>query len=169
MAHPMGQESGKDQRRGGGSGGLCAPNPKFSPADTGFGDVDAILVTFGAPTTAALELEHLAAQAPVRSQFTGIRLWQVLSWGQQSGDVSETAALDQAACAMLPATGSIASESATIATKKVRPINIIAWIIGLGPLASSHVGATAPGVLRTSRTTNRPLPPTERPAVRREA
>jgi hypothetical protein len=77
-------------------------------------------------TRAPGTLKHLSAHPETGPQSPDPPLSQDAPCGQQSACIAESDICGEAACAMPPATGSMATESATTATKMARMV-LIAW------------------------------------------
>jgi hypothetical protein len=77
-------------------------------------------------TTALRTLKHLRAHPETDPQSPDPRLSQTFPCGQQSTCMAESDVCGEAARAISPATGSMAMESATTATKMARRM-LMAW------------------------------------------
>ena len=131
------------QTRGGGRGGLSDEELKLwiTSADVSVGN--SVRLTAEGPTTAPEKLKHLSAHPAIEPQSLVVLLSQGLPCGQQSTCAAPNAASVDMARATLPATGSMATDSAMSATRMARPMFISARSSGLAPLGSSDAIVSA--------------------------
>lgn len=104
-------------------GKVCAMSANFARA--GVSDVAAT-----GPTTAAEKLKHFSAQPAKEPQSLAPFFSQGLPCAQQSGCAAVIAIPGDLATTISPATGSIATDIATRATKMVRKV-LMAWLQAL--------------------------------------